>query len=211
VIHTVTGSDFIILVTEPTPFGLHDLKIAVEALSPLEIPLGVILNRSDVGDLEVQQFCRQSDIPVLAEIPHSRKIAEGYAKGNLLVLEEPYIKTSELFMIEIVPGIPPSKEGAHEGVGYNLRDLDCVFRISGQRGGAADYVWAADPTFWHIRRSSIGRLRGRVGCHRPPKVNAHMFGSADSGPFPRALSSLSCRAGRLFYVCPEEASLWKRV
>lgn len=117
VIHTVRGSDFIILVTEPTPFGLHDLKIAVEALSPLEIPLGVILNRSDVGDLEVQQFCRQSGIPVLAEIPHSRKIAEGYAKGNLLVLEEPaHIKTFlELFINvrEIVNGrASQGKEGA---------------------------------------------------------------------------------------------------
>jgi MinD superfamily P-loop ATPase len=93
VIHTVMGSDFIILVTEPTPFGLHDLKIAVKALVPLEIPLGVILNRSDIGDREVQRFCAETGIPVLAEIPHSRKVAEGYARGNLLVSEEPaYIK-----------------------------------------------------------------------------------------------------------------------
>ena len=61
VIHTVMGSDFIILVTEPTPFGLHDLKIAVEAISHLAIPLGVILNRSDVGDKEVQKFCAQTE------------------------------------------------------------------------------------------------------------------------------------------------------
>jgi MinD superfamily P-loop ATPase len=94
VIHTVMGSDFIILVTEPTPFGLHDLKIAVKALLPLDIPFGVILNRSDVGDGEVQKFCEESGIPLLAEIPHSRKIAEGYAKGNLLIVEEPaYIQT----------------------------------------------------------------------------------------------------------------------
>ena len=100
VINTVMGSDFVILVTEPTPFGLHDLRIAVEALAPLEIPCGVILNRSDVGDREVQQFCAESCIPVLAEIPHSRRIAEGYAKGNLMVVEEPaYIRTFlELFM-----------------------------------------------------------------------------------------------------------------
>jgi MinD superfamily P-loop ATPase len=94
VIHTAIGSDFIILVTEPTPFGLHDLKIAVEALSPLEIPFGVILNRSDIGDGEVRRFCDESKIPVLAEIPHSRRIAEGYATGSLLVTEErAYIKT----------------------------------------------------------------------------------------------------------------------
>ena len=89
VIHTVMGSDFIILVTEPTPFGLHDLKIAVEAISHLAIPLGVILNRSDVGDREVHKFCVLKGIPLLAEIPHDRQIAEGYARGNLLVVSAP--------------------------------------------------------------------------------------------------------------------------
>jgi MinD superfamily P-loop ATPase len=117
VINTVMGSDFVILVTEPTPFGLHDLRIAVEALAPLEIPCGVILNRSDVGDREVQQFCAESCIPVLAEMPHSRRIAEGYAKGNLMVVEEPaYIRTFlELFVKiqEIVAGhASHKKEGA---------------------------------------------------------------------------------------------------
>lgn len=96
VINTVMGSDFIILVTEPTPFGLHDLSIAAEAVSHLAIPLGVILNRSDVGDREVQRFCAQRSIPLLAEIPHDRQIAEGYARGNLLVVSAPqYI---ELFL-----------------------------------------------------------------------------------------------------------------
>jgi len=93
VINTVTGSDFIILVTEPTPFGLHDLQIAVEAISPLTIPLGVILNRSDVGDTEVEKFCAAKGIPLLAKIPHNRRIAEGYAQGNLLVTSAPeYIR-----------------------------------------------------------------------------------------------------------------------
>lgn len=94
VINTVTGSDFVILVTEPTPFGLHDLDIAVEAISHLDIPFGVILNRSDIGDKEVQRFCAQRRIPLLAEIPHDRRIAEGYAKGDLLVVSVPsYIGT----------------------------------------------------------------------------------------------------------------------
>jgi MinD superfamily P-loop ATPase len=115
VINTVMGSDFIILVTEPTPFGLHDLKIAVEALAPLEIPCGIILNRSDVGDQEVQRYCAESCIPVLAEIPHSRKIAEGYATGNLLVVEEPaHIRTFLELLVkirEIVAGrTSPPKE-----------------------------------------------------------------------------------------------------
>jgi MinD superfamily P-loop ATPase len=85
VINTVMGSDFILMVTEPTPFGLHDLKIAVDAVSPLGIPLGVLLNRCDVGDREVESFCGETGIPLLAKIPHDRKIAEGYARGDLLV------------------------------------------------------------------------------------------------------------------------------
>ncbi len=89
VIHTVLGADFVILVTEPTPFGLHDLKIAVDALSLLKIPLGVVVNRCDLGDRGVQEFCAESAIPILAEIPHSRKIAEGYARGELLIVSEP--------------------------------------------------------------------------------------------------------------------------
>jgi MinD superfamily P-loop ATPase len=93
VINTVKGSDFIILVTEPTPFGLHDLRIAVDAVSELGIPLGVVLNRSDIGDREIQSYCARTNIPVLAEIPHSRKIAEGYARGDLLVVSDlSYVK-----------------------------------------------------------------------------------------------------------------------
>jgi MinD superfamily P-loop ATPase len=85
VINTVSGSDFIIMVTEPTPFGLNDLSIAVEAVSQLGIPMGVVLNRADVGDRGIQSFCMERNIPLLAEIPHDRKIAEGYAGGDLLV------------------------------------------------------------------------------------------------------------------------------
>jgi len=93
VINAVNGSDFIILVTEPTPFGLHDLRLAVEAISHVAVPLGVVLNRSDVGDTEVQKFCTRQGIPLLAQIPHNRRIAEGYAKGELLVTSAPeYIK-----------------------------------------------------------------------------------------------------------------------
>jgi MinD superfamily P-loop ATPase len=116
VIHTVMGSDFIILVTEPTPFGLHDLKIAVEAMSPLGIPLGVVLNRSDIGDGEVPKFCTENRIPLLAEIPHSRKIAEGYARGNLLIIEEPaYAETFKAVYAkirDIVIGTASNRKGA---------------------------------------------------------------------------------------------------
>jgi len=81
VIETVRGSDFCILVTEPTPFGLHDLKIAVEVLDQMKIPSGVIVNRSDIGDGRVHGYCREKKIPILLEIPFERRIAELYSKG----------------------------------------------------------------------------------------------------------------------------------
>jgi MinD superfamily P-loop ATPase len=113
VINTVMGSDFIILVTEPTPFGLHDLSIAVEAISHLEIPIGVILNRSDVGDKEVHKFCVQRGIPLLAEIPHDRQIAEGYARGDLLVVSVPnYIR----LFLELLETIRELIRGSQSGM-----------------------------------------------------------------------------------------------
>jgi len=89
VIDTVHGTDFTILVTEPTPFGLYDLKIAVDVLRKLKIPFGVIINQSDIGDLRVHNFCNKNFIPILLEIPYSRKIAELYSVGKPFVLEMP--------------------------------------------------------------------------------------------------------------------------
>ena len=85
VIEAVKGSDFTLLVTEPTPFGLHDLMLAVEMIRKLDIPFGVIINRSDVGDTGVSEYCRRETIPLLLEIPTKRKIAEAYSKGIPLV------------------------------------------------------------------------------------------------------------------------------
>jgi MinD superfamily P-loop ATPase len=92
VMSSVKGSDFILMVTEPTPFGLHDLKLAVEAVKPLKIPLGVVINRSDIGDGKVVEFCEAVGIPILGQIPHKRKIAEGYSRGNLLIDTDPGLK-----------------------------------------------------------------------------------------------------------------------
>jgi MinD superfamily P-loop ATPase len=89
VIETVQGTDFTILVTEPTPFGLYDLKIAVEVLRKLQIPFGVVINQSDIGDLRVHNYCYENFIPILMEIPHSRKIAQLYSIGKPFVLEMP--------------------------------------------------------------------------------------------------------------------------
>jgi len=87
VVESVYGSDFTILVTEPTPFGLHDLKIAVEVLRTLRIPLGVVVNRAGIGDMKVYEYCKEEGIPVMLEIPFSKKIAELYSRGVSFVTE----------------------------------------------------------------------------------------------------------------------------
>ena len=89
VIETVKGSNFCILVTEPTPFGLHDLKITVEVLENMEIPFGVVVNRAGIGDKKVYEYCREKGIPILLEIPYQRKIAELYSRGIPFSLEMP--------------------------------------------------------------------------------------------------------------------------
>jgi MinD superfamily P-loop ATPase len=85
VIVTLRGADFILLVTEPTPFGLHDLKLAVDMVRELGIPFGVLVNRAGSGDDRVHVFCRGENIPILAEIPDDRRIAEAYSRGELIV------------------------------------------------------------------------------------------------------------------------------
>lgn len=87
VVESVYGSDFTILVTEPTPFGLHDLKIAVEVLRTLQIPLGVVVNRAGIGDMKVYEYCKEEGIPVMLEIPFSKEIAELYSRGVSFVTE----------------------------------------------------------------------------------------------------------------------------
>jgi MinD superfamily P-loop ATPase len=85
VIAAVKGSDFCVLVTEPTPFGLNDLTLAVEVLRKLRIPCGVVINRSDIGDQKVEDYCGKENIPVLMKIPFSREIAVSYSEGIPLV------------------------------------------------------------------------------------------------------------------------------
>ena len=99
VIETLHASDYCILVTEPTPFGLYDLRIAVELLEKLKIPHGVIINRDGIGDKGVEKFCSKNKIPILLKIPYNKKIAETYSRGISFVLEMPEWKEkfNELF------------------------------------------------------------------------------------------------------------------
>ena len=85
VIATLRGADLVLLVTEPTPFGLYDLKLAVDMVRALGIPFGVVINRVGIGDERVHSFCRSEHIPVLLEIPDDRRIAEVYSEGKLIV------------------------------------------------------------------------------------------------------------------------------
>lgn len=89
VVESVYGSDYCVLVTEPTPFGLYDLKIAVEVIEKLKIPFGVVVNQAGIGDQKVYEYCKENQIPVLLEIPYSRRIAELYSSGIPFVLEMP--------------------------------------------------------------------------------------------------------------------------
>jgi len=88
-VETVHGVDFCLLVTEPTPFGLHDLKIAVEVVQLLGIPMGVVVNFAGIGDRGVYDFCEEQGIPIMMEIPFDRRIAELYSRGVPFVEEMP--------------------------------------------------------------------------------------------------------------------------
>ena len=115
VVEAVRGADYLLLVTEPTPFGLHDLKLAVQVARELNIPAGVVINRDqDAPSIDhrypaVDDFCEHEGLPVLMRIPFERRIAEGIAQGNNLVEIHP--ETIPLFQqlfIQIVNGVQMS-------------------------------------------------------------------------------------------------------
>jgi len=100
VVEAVRGSDFSLLVTEPTPFGIHDLRLAVETLRKLKIPFGVVLNRYDIGDDSVENYCEEENIPILMRIPMDKNIAVAYSEGKSIIetqasYKEKFIKLFE--------------------------------------------------------------------------------------------------------------------
>ncbi len=96
VIAAMKDTDFVLMVTEPTPFGLHDLKLAVEAVKLLNIPCGLVINRSDIGNDDVRQYARVEGLPILMEVPFDRKIAETYSRGHLIANKFPEWKQNFL-------------------------------------------------------------------------------------------------------------------
>jgi len=89
VIAAMKDTDFVLMVTEPTPFGLHDLKLGVEAVKLLKIPCGLVINRSDIGNNDVRHYAENENLPILMEIPFDRRIAQAYSRGKLIVTEMP--------------------------------------------------------------------------------------------------------------------------
>ena len=105
VIATLYQSDFVLLVTEPTPFGLYDLKLAVEVCEIFGLKNGLIINRSDGTDDATQQYCEEKSIPILLRIPFERKIAENYSRGISLIETFPEYKKQFRTVFEQISNI----------------------------------------------------------------------------------------------------------
>ncbi len=85
VVEAVKGVDLVLLVTEPTPFGLNDLKLAMELIRQMNLPLAVVINRCDIGNDEVEKYCQAEDINIIVKLPDDRRIAEAYSSGRIIV------------------------------------------------------------------------------------------------------------------------------
>ena len=100
VVETAYGADYCLLVTEPTPFGLHDLHIAVDVMRQLDLPMGVVVNFAGIGDRGVYDFCEKQEIPIIMEIPFDRSIAELYSRGTPFVAAMPEWKKRFISLAE---------------------------------------------------------------------------------------------------------------
>jgi MinD superfamily P-loop ATPase len=83
VVEAIRGCDLVLLVTEPTPFGLHDLELALETVQSLDIPCNVVINKSGLNGSATEDFCRRKGVEIVAELPDSRRVAESYSRGEL--------------------------------------------------------------------------------------------------------------------------------
>ena len=111
VIAAMKGADFVLMVTEPTPFGLHDLRLAVEAVKVLGIPSGLVVNRSDLGDESVREYAASEGLEVLMEIPFERKIAEAYSQGIPIVEMFPEWEEKFQSLYRRIEGVARAEEG----------------------------------------------------------------------------------------------------
>jgi MinD superfamily P-loop ATPase len=107
VVQAIDGCDYCLLVTEPTPFGLHDLRIAIELVKKMGMPGGVIINKAMEGQRLIHEYCGQNGVDVLMEIPFSREIAVGYSRGILPVRESGEWRERFLKLFSQVEGVLP--------------------------------------------------------------------------------------------------------
>ena len=111
VIAAMNNADFILLVTEPTPFGLHDLKLAVETVKILNMPHGLVINRAGLGNDEVKIYAKKQNIPILMEIPFDKKIAQIYSSGQMVVDKLPEYKEKFQTLFGKIKQLVEAKEG----------------------------------------------------------------------------------------------------
>ncbi len=101
-VEALRGADYAVLVTEPTPFGLHDLRLAVETTRLMQIPCGVVVNRAGIGDQGVEDYCAAEDIPILLRIPYDRRLAEACSRGDIFAAQdEAFVNTLLEFASEL--------------------------------------------------------------------------------------------------------------
>jgi len=111
-ITAVTGSDFVILVTEPTPFGLHDLILAVETMRSMALPFCVVVNRAGSGDNRVSDYCSAENIPLLLQIADDRRVANAYSRGEGLLEAMPELAEQlRALMDKITSDVDKSTKG----------------------------------------------------------------------------------------------------
>lgn len=121
VIEAVKGSDFCLLVTEPTPFGLNDVSLAVEVVRELHIPCGLIINRVGVGDKEIERYCHREGVPILLRIPLDRNIAMLYSKGISLAEGIPEWRYEFLRLFQDIEDMVSTGRVARIATGNELR------------------------------------------------------------------------------------------
>jgi MinD superfamily P-loop ATPase len=99
---SVKSADYAVFVTEATPFGLHDLSLAVETIRELTVPFGVVVNRSDSEENLVTRYCEKENIPVLLQIKTSRRIAEFYSRGESMIKAQPELREKLTEMVRTI-------------------------------------------------------------------------------------------------------------
>jgi len=119
VIHTLRATDYALLVTEPTPFGLNDLILAVGVARKLALPIGLIVNKAGIGDKKVYAYAQEQNLPILLEIPEDRAIAEAYSKGKTLAEALPEYK--ERFQMVLDKMYLQARENVRKAVGGSKR------------------------------------------------------------------------------------------